>query len=331
VTLLGAACDSDDPPPPQAEATPTPTPAPKPDPVCPLTGRALPKGVSAGRPAVALKVENPPEARPQSGLEHADVVFEEIVEGGITRFMAIYHCKDSKKVGPIRSARFDDAKIALPFTRILGFSGGNSIVERELRERKMIAIQELFAPQVLYRVPPGVLDLHNVFADTKKLRNFPKRHPPGPRRDIFEFGKLQGNPAKARSVELHFRSTNTIEYRYKKGKWRRFEAGRPFTTTGGGQIAVPNVLIQEVEVNNSRTIVDSAGNPSPDIKLVGKGRAVLFRDGRAIRGTWRIRKEAEPTRFTTKAGDPMVFKPGPVWIALVPSRKGNVKGSFSYR
>ena len=90
------------------------------DKVCPLSG-AEPKGDEADRPAVAIKVENAQVAYPLSGLHEAELVYEELVEGGVTRFMAIYHCTDSKKVGSVRSARAVDPGIMIPVTKILGF------------------------------------------------------------------------------------------------------------------------------------------------------------------------------------------------------------------
>ncbi|MGH8574114.1 MAG: DUF3048 domain-containing protein, partial [Gammaproteobacteria bacterium] len=109
-------------------------------PFCPLTGEDPPQGVKLARPALALKIENSPESRPQTGLDQADIVYEEIVEGGATRFMAIFHCHDAAEGGPVRSARFDDPKIAKPFTNILAHSGSNAIVERELKRRKLISL-----------------------------------------------------------------------------------------------------------------------------------------------------------------------------------------------
>lgn len=324
---MAAACTEDEPTLPAA-----PKPTPTPDPVCPLTGKEIPKGVDIDRAAVALKVENSSAARPQSGLEDADVVYEEIVEGGITRFMAIYHCKDSKKVGPVRSARFDDPKIAKPYTRILAFSGGNSIVERELTRQKMVALQENDGGGSLYRVPPGVLELHNLYGDTAKIRKLPpSKKARGPKTDLFEFGPVPESAKKARRVTLHFTASNTIEYRWKSGAWARWEAGNPFRSVTDGQIAVPNLLIQEVKVSNSPKITDSAGNPSPDINLTGSGKALLFRDGKVLKGTWKIKKEGNATVFTTKGKEPFVFAKGPIWIELVPTKKGPIKGSVAYK
>jgi hypothetical protein len=100
----------------------------------------------------------------------------------------------------------------------------------------------------------------------------------------------------------------------------------------GKQIAVPNLLVQQVEVNNSPHIVDSAGNASPDISLQKvSGKLLLFRDGKVIKGTWRMGEVGDAPEYLTKSGDPMPFKPGPIWVELVPSQKGDVKGTFAFK
>ena len=182
----------------------------------------------------------------------------------------------------------------------------------------------------MFRIPPGTFDTHNLFADTKKLRALAGKTRP-PSREVFTFGELTGKSKKAHSVTLHFTAANAIEYKWEGGTWRRYEAGLPFFTSVGDQIALPNVLIQEVEVNPSAHIKDVAGNASPEITLVGEGRAFLFRDGRVIKGSWSIAKEFATPKFTTKKGDPLVFAPGPIWIELLPSQAGAVKGSLEFK
>lgn len=325
--MLLTACSGDSAPPPDDSAASAPSPTPKPPPICPLTGEEPDKGVDLGRHAVAVKIENSPSARPQHGLEAADIVYEEIVEGGITRFMAIYHCSMTKQAGPVRSARFDDPKIALPATRVLAYSGANSIVEAELARRNMIAFEEDDS-LAFYRVPPGVLQTHNLFIDVGRLRRGidARVRPP---KQLFRYGPLQDGSKKARHVKINFTASNTIEYRWQNDAWERYEASSPFMLASGRQVAVPNLLIQEVDVSPSSTIVDSAGNPSPDITLKGSGRALLFRDGRVVRGRWRIKKEGLVPVFTAKDGEEFVFAPGQTWVELVPSSKGAIKGSVS--
>ena len=299
-------------------------------PVC-LNGKEFPAKMDEDSPAVAVKVENDPAARPQSGLEQADIVYEEIVEGGITRFMAIFHCGDAKKVGPIRSARFDDPKIALPFTNTLAYSGANSIVQKELRKRGIMSITEGMMGAPLFRYPTGSTSVHSVHASTKVLRKYvPKKADP-PAFDVFPRGDVPDGAKKAKLVSLNFEDSNTIEYVYKKGVWYRAEGGSPFLAAAGKQITTPNLLVQQVRVDNSKKIVDIEGNPSPDIHLKGKGLALLFRDGKVVKGQWRIRKEGRPPVFKTKKGDAMTFAKGSIWIELVPSREGNVKGRIAFK
>ncbi|HEU4481307.1 MAG TPA: DUF3048 C-terminal domain-containing protein, partial [Actinomycetota bacterium] len=212
------------------------------------------------------------------------------------------------------------------------FSGANSIVENELAVRGMLVLDEDTSGDALFRVPPGVLEIHNLFANTERLRKLAvKGKVKAPKDDLFEFGDIPDGAKKARRITINFTASNTIEYRWKGGSWKRSEAGLPFMTNDGEQIAVPNVLIQEVQVNNSTRIFDVAGNPSPDISLTGKGRALLFRDGKVVKGTWSSKTEGAMPKLRTKAGDRFTFAEGPIWIELVPAPTGTVKGTLSFR
>ena len=325
VLLMGAACTDDG----GDDSTEAAAKKPKPDPEC-LTHEEIPAGADAEQPAIAIKVENDPAARPQSGLEDADVVFEEVVEGGITRFMAIYHCSSSDIVGPIRSARFDDPKILLPFTNVLAFSGSNAIVGKELHKREVRTLVEGMKGDAFFRKPANSSSVHSVFADTEKLREFAPKKTDPPEPGIFPIGDIPSGAKDAERVTITFGEESTIQYRWQDDAWYRYEAGEKFMAKGDGQIAVPNLLVQEVRVDNSKRIVDIEGNPSPELKLVGTGRAILFRDGQAISGEWRIPKEFGTPRYTAKNGEPFTFADGPVWVELVPSRKGQVKGSIDW-
>jgi DUF3048 family protein len=331
--LVLAACSGDEPVNTAtgvAEDQPKSPQVPEPD-VCPLTGED-PGEVATARPAVAVKIENSPQARPQSGLEAADLVFEERVEGGITRFLVIFHCGSTKKAGPVRSGRFDDPKLAKPYTRMLVASGSNAIVEREMRKQGMVYLDEIDTDG-LYRDPPGVLDIHSLFANVTSLRrDAVKRKLKAPRADAFEFGDVPEDAEDAKRVAINFVDSNTVAYRWRGGAWRRYEAGAPFKAASGKAIAVPNVLIQQVRVDDSDTIVDSAGNPSPDIELANsRGQLLLFRDGRMIKGRWKMGKVGAPIDYRDADGDPLAFAQGPIWIELVPNKKGEVKGRVSFK
>jgi Protein of unknown function (DUF3048) N-terminal domain/Protein of unknown function (DUF3048) C-terminal domain len=301
---------------------------------CPLTGKKPSSDSLASRPAVAVKVENNPAAYPLSGLEKADLVFEEEVEGGLSRFMAIYQCGDTGKVGPVRSAREVDPHIMKPITRILADAGSNAIVDKILAKAHITVIDETNAGSAMRRVArAGISSEHTLYANTIALRKLGKKHFNRPPPDsVFKFGDLQKDASrKATSITINFSSGNVAGYKWSKGRWQRLQGGSPLMAESGHQIAVDNVLIEEHRVNYSKKIVDVLGNPSTKIvDVTGSGRAVLFRDGRAIKGEWSRGSVDDPVRFETKSGDEMQLKPGSVWIELVPGSKGDVKGSFSF-
>ncbi len=322
--LLLGACSEDEPTP---EAAPTPTEEPK----CPLTGLDVPSSVDPGRPAVAVKIENNPVAYPLSGLEGAEIVFEELVEGGLTRFMAIYHCTDVKKAGPVRSARIIDPAIMSPITLIMANAGGNDIVRKALDKAGIVVIDEDVAGKAMTRVPrEGVSLEHTLYGNTDLLRKIGRRQfeepPPD---DLFTFGEVPERAKKAKSVTIHFNASSDITYRWNGSRWMRFQEGQPFNSEANGQIAVDNFIIEQHTVNLSKTIVDSVGNPSIEIAdEIGSGLAVLFRDGRVIKGTWTRQSLESPVVYRTKSGDVFSLHAGTTWIALLPDAKGQVKGSF---
>jgi hypothetical protein len=304
------------------------------DPVtCPLSGEEPSKESLVDRPAVAVKIENSQVAYPLSGLEDAEVVFEELVEGGVTRFMAVYHCTDSEKAGPVRSARAVDPAIMTPITRILAYSGQNGPVLKALEAAEIVRLNEDEADGGLQRIPrEGYSSEHTLYADTKILRKIgQKEYSDPPSDDIFEFGDINDGAKKAVSITINFNPSNTIRYEWSSDRWLRFEGDTEFVMESGDQLAVDNVLIEEHQVDLSDTIVDVNGTPSTEIAdPTGSGRAVLFRDGKAIVGTWSRESLESSVVFKTKSGDTMQLTPGNVWIELVPSDKGEVKGSFDF-
>jgi hypothetical protein len=304
---------------------------PSPD-TCPLTGEEPRDDSALDRAAVAVKIENAAVAYPLSGLEDADIVFEEVVEGGATRFLAIYHCSDSSKAGPVRSARAVDPAIMIPVTRLLAFSGANAPVMKVLEEHDVVILDESSANGGLQRVPrDGVSSEHTLYANSRKLRRVGEKEFDDAPDDIFDFGDREGRSRKARTITISFSGATTVGYEWSGDEWLRTQNGEPLVAETGDQIAVDNVLVEAHEVNLSDTIVDVAGNPSTEIAdETGSGRAVLFRDGRAIAGTWTRESVEEAVAFETRAGDEMVFAPGSIWIHLVPNGASEVEGSFEY-
>lgn len=323
--LLTAACSSD-PPTPDTENTAT---ASEPEPVCPLTGAPATEE-EASRPAVAVKIENSPAAYPLSGLGDAEVVFEELVEGGMTRFMAIYHCTDTKKAGPVRSARVVDPPIMSPITRILAAAGGNALVREELDKAKIVVIDEDTKGGALRRISrPGISSEHTLYGDTDKIRDVgSKKFDDLPQEGIFKFGDAPRGGKPAKSVTLFFSQGDPITYRWNGSGWARSQHGGPLPVEGA-TIAPENFIIESHTVDYSKKIVDPAGNPSIEIAdPVGSGKALVFRDGKVFEAKWSRKAITDRVVYETKGGEEIPLSEGTTWIALLPNAKGQVKGSF---
>lgn len=304
--------------------------ATRPEP-CPLTG-IEPEGGSPDRPALAIKVENLDVARPQAGLDRADVVYEQPVEGGITRFVAIFQCRDARRVGPVRSARVVDADVLAQFgSPLFGYAGGVPPAVNRLRRVGVQDVGIRDAPDAYTRDADRSAP-HNLYTSTRAL--YRAGRDTGPPEPVFTYDPEppgEGEARRARRVLVNFSPEAEVVWRYRRGPgvWARLHGGTPHTLEGGGQVTAENVVVQVVRVVPG-AIVDAAGNPSPEIDVVGRGPAFVFRDGVVIEGEWVRESRGEVTRFLDQAGNDIPLAPGVAWVELFP-RDRFAEGGFSFR
>jgi hypothetical protein len=291
-------------------------------PTCPLTGATLPGDQAPpDRPVLAVKVENSSEAYPLAGLDRADIVYEEVVEGGLTRFIALYNCSDTERVGPVRSARTTDPKILRQFSDhpLLAFSGAAPQVLHALDVAKITQLVEGDPADAFTRDDARPVP-HNLFAATRPLwvagrtraKDEPRPHP------AFTYSSdVPTGGRKRTGVTIEFSNSAIAEWRWQQGRWVRFLDGSPMTLEDGKPITADNIVIQQVQVAESN-IHDVAGYPSPEVTVTGTGKAWIMRDGVAIAGTWSRPGEGDVTTFTTKSGDVIDLKPGTTFVELAP-------------
>jgi hypothetical protein len=284
---------------------------------CPLTDLA-PTGGLPDRPALAVKVENLAAARPQAGLNKADIVYEEPVEGGITRFIAVYHCRDAKRIGPIRSARLVDADILRQFgSPVFAFAGGVPAVVGAVDEAGAVSIPYTTSSD-FFEEDPNRSQPHHVFSSTDVLYRGVAGGPPDP---VFSFDPDRPTSAKrARLIHLDFSPFADVFWKFspKNRAWLRSHGEEPHTLEDGSQVSAVNVIVQVVKVRPSE-IVDVAGNPSPEIDVIGSGKAYVFRNGRVIEGRWTREGEDDLTEFVDAGGEEIAVAPGLTWVELFPS------------
>ena len=283
-------------------------------PVAPLTG--LPDEAGVDRPALAIKIDNHPLARPQVGINQADVVLEEIVEGNITRFVAIFHSQDSDPVGPVRSARTQDPLLLAHFGGALfANSGGNAGSMAAVRNSEdIVDVGQNSLPGAFFR-QSGRPGPHNLFSNTSDLfAGGPDDvgRPP----QLFSYLDAEADPpegaVEAAGVELQYGGVTVVyEWDDAEGGWIRTQAGTPHVDGDEVQVAPTNVVVMETDYGRS-----SAAAGSPEAIVTGSGRALVLTQGTVQEGTWERETPQDVATLTTDSGATMVLTPGRTWIAL---------------
>lgn len=317
------ACGGSDPAP-KASPSTTPSPTISPQPVavktCPLTGLPPTEGQKVNRVALAVKIDNVGDSRPQAGLDRADVVFEETVEGGLTRLMAMFQCDSANLVGPIRSARTSDGDILrLLDGAVLAYSGSNNSVGASLAANSgAVLISWDHTPQY-FHTDPSRPAVHNVMGSTKTLLAAGMSRDKkldAPRR-MFAYGKAKVGGTAIKNAAMTWSSSASASWHWNGSVWQRTQNGTADVLTSGKRVGVPNVVIMSITVANTG-LHDVLGNPSPDDVVTGSGKVWVLRDGHVLRGTWSRPSRAAKMVLKDKKGRVLPLTPGRTWVELLP-------------
>jgi hypothetical protein len=293
-------------------------------PVCPLTGLTPHSGHVPQRAAVAVKVENLPQARPQWGLDTADVVFEEPVEGGITRFIAVYQCHTAARIEPVRSGRLVDAQILQPLGKVLfAYSGAIQPVIDEVDAPGSL-LQDVGADKAggAYTRDPDRYAPHNLETSTAALyaaaATFGYREKlPSP---IFTYGPPAPGGTPAAVVNIDFAlDVTTWTWHPGTGLWYRYYSDTGLAMQGDNvQITASNVVVMHVHEYPTQYVEDATGALENELTLTGSGPAWVFRDGTVFTGSWQRPTLSQPAVFVEKNGTKITLTPGNTWEELVP-------------
>lgn len=304
--------------------TTTTTTAPVPAaPVWPLTGMPLAAGADPNRPALAVKIDNldaPREsALPQTGLPKADVVFEEIVEGNITRLVAVYQSQTPGRVGPVRSARTTDVHLLPQLGKVLlAWSGGNGGVIGAVRGSAAIVDLGHDAASGAYARDRSRRAPHNLYVQTDDL--WGRGAGVGPPPALFRYRAAgQGNPPTAKpakGVRIEWgagAASSPVAWTWDpaSGRYLRDQSGRPHLDADGSRVSAPNVVVLATDYGRS-----AADSRSPEAKTVGRGEAFVYTNGTIVHGTWDRPSEDRPASLVDDAGQPILLTPGPTWVEL---------------
>lgn len=311
-------------PPATKATTPAAVPAPPTTANAPLTGLPMDIG-RARRPVLVVKIDNAPMARPQIGLNQADVVFEEGVEGGITRFAALFHSEGSKPVGPVRSARTTDIHLISALRHpLFAYSGANATFQRHVDQAPLVDVG-FDAHAGRYHRDSARPSPYNLFSETEKLFDLaPDGAVPPPALFAYRSPGAPPSGAEARAVtraRAWWQASKYTEALWDwdptaRG-WRRTQNGEAHVDAAGKQVTPANVVLQFVTYHDTGQ-VDSTGTAVPEADVVGEGDAWVLTGGMLIPCRWSKASDTDITHYTDASGAPVRLTPGKTWVELVP-------------
>jgi hypothetical protein len=263
---------------------------------------------------LAVKLDNARAARPHTGLNSADIVYAEQVEGGLSRLMAVYATKLPKDVGPVRSARESDLELLRQFDRpTLAFSGAQGKLMPLINEAPLVVQTPGKVPGAYYRGTDKPSP-HNLYLRPNRL--LPKAPGADALTTGFRYGAAPLGGQKETSRTVRYPAARfTFTWSADRDRWLVSMDGTPTVTTDGKRVAPATVVVQYVKVRKSG-FQDFLGNNTPYTGTVGEGTAEVLRDGRAYDVNWSRPKATEGTEFTTDAGAPVNFAKGQVWVVF---------------
>ncbi|HXQ44604.1 MAG TPA: DUF3048 domain-containing protein [Acidimicrobiales bacterium] len=294
-------------------------PAPS-GPDCPLTGQPAPGGQVPQRPALAFKVDNYPTARPQSGLNDADIVFEEVVEGGITRFVAVFQCQEAPLVGPIRSARAVDVPILDQLSKPLFVHAGGINPVIALVNGGNLINDDVFTHASIVQHPSGRYAPYDTYASTSAAwgLNPSDTTPPSP---LFTYSSTvpTGTPVGTVSIAFSGTNDNTWTWSPLNGAWLLSISGAPENVANGTRVGVANIVVETVHVTLGPWLENSEGGLEVQSQLTGSGPLQVFRNSEKITGTWQRSALSNTTSLVAADGSTIALDPGKTWVELVPT------------
>lgn len=289
----------------------------------PLTGLADPTGASLKRCAITVKIDNTKAGHPKYGIDQADVVYEEVVEAGITRLAAIFNSHDPDRVGPVRSVRKTDQSLVWPIRGIFAYSGGAPYAIQSINTAPVVKLDETSAGPLMFRDHSRRAPV-NLYAHVSFM--YSKCGPLVPPPALFTYRSASVVPAgvTATSVRVGFLGAGsaypgspsfavTWDWDAVSGTWKRSIFGQPETVASGAQLAPKNVVVMFVTYVGGDP---NHSNEGAEAVITGTGKAIVFTAGKEIDGTWSRPDKEHVAQLLDASGNRIPLTPGQTWVEL---------------
>jgi Protein of unknown function (DUF3048) N-terminal domain/Protein of unknown function (DUF3048) C-terminal domain len=303
-------------------AAPLPSLSPSPGPklascstkVSPFTGEP----VTSMGPVLAAKIDNIIYARPQTGLTKADIVYVLPVEGGLSRFLAIFSSHFPPVIGPVRSARFDDLALLRQFGKpAFAWSGAQPKLQRKVERARIVDLFDGLVGGYFRSASRAAPD--NLYASTRVLLKEARGRESRAHCIGFQFGSPPPGGRVATSVSVSYPAASfRFTWSHRLRHWLVWMDGARAASTEGPQLSAATVVIQHTVVRTSRYLEEDRRPPYAE--TIGHGWALVLRNGRAYRVEWSRPRSNGGTSFTYR-GKPFTFAKGQVWVVLVGNRR----------
>lgn len=307
--------------------------------ICPLTDTPAAGGTAPRRPALAIKIGNEPSgARPQSGLNGADIVYDTPAEGGVMRYVAVYQCQDTSSIGPIRSVRYVDWHLIRQFLHpILAYANGiipdvNSVQKSPWLESADLLTNAASAGQrITTRVAPD-----NLYTSTRQLYSmFPSATTPPP--PVFEYDTAVPVGAKPiQSAEINFSGGTDVLWKWTGTDWSHYYSSGSGSSSPdvdaltNQQVTTDNIVIQIVHFRYGPYPESPGSTGDVESKTLGSGSGYILRNGTMTAVTWHRQSLVNPDTFTNAQGKPVKLAPGRTWIELLLNTTAKVPGALTF-
>jgi len=276
-----------------------------------LSGKEAPDG-----PIIVVKIDDTNEAHPQIGIDKADVVYIEQVEGGLVRLAAIFSTEIPPAIGPVRSARISDIDLMAQFGKVAFFySGAQSKLLPVIRSANLHDLgAEHESPKLYTRDKNRTAPYDMILSGAEAVNRIADLDVAKASNIGWNFGELSNKGRKVSAVKVRWPAANyTAKWNVKS--WDLFHNGNADLTSDGVQISPTTFIIQKVLITNS-IYKDKLGGITPLSVTVGEGTGWVLRDGVAIKAIWNRPDASSGTTWSDLEGKEIKFAAGQVWIAL---------------
>lgn len=291
--------------------------APPPEPPKPITstlsGLVILDAAINQRPVTGVMIENSPDARPQSGLNQASVVFEAIAEGGITRFLTLFQDSEPDYIGPVRSVRPYYIQWGIGFDAAIAHVGGSGDALRMMKDLGSKDLDQFYNPAPFYRISSRYAP-HNMYSSVIKIRELSEQK--GNKSNFKGFArKAEAKSAAPNATSIDFNISSALynphyDYDAATNTYKRSEGGKPHIDEKSGAQLAPKTVVGLVMQQGANDIYTT-------YETIGSGEAYIFQDGVATKGTWHKKANNEQFTFTDVNGVELKLNPGQTWLSVV--------------